>query len=230
MTRRRGQRRVPVCRSFSSEGSRFAHLARVPDRFGRRRACPRVPNCIRLVPAKNRERTTRGNTTCPFAGFCASPLRTRTVGPLLTMEVVLPERWNRRAAASVLQASGLRSDVTVFRLNATAGCQSGSESALRRNTAERVYTIEAAHNPEVAGSNPAPATAKGPGDGAFLLQAWPAIGTPAAEVEDGNGGRLWTPNPGAHRIRASVSTSTHRVVVVLALSVAVALGAAACVA
>jgi hypothetical protein len=31
--------------------------------------------------------------------------------------------------------------------------------------AERVYTIEAAHNPEVAGSNPAPATDKGAGKG-----------------------------------------------------------------
>jgi mannose-6-phosphate isomerase-like protein (cupin superfamily) len=30
-----------------------------------------------------------------------------------------------------------------------------------------VYRIDAAHNPEVAGSNPAPATAKGPGNGAF---------------------------------------------------------------
>jgi hypothetical protein len=29
--------------------------------------------------------------------------------------------------------------------------------------------IEVAHNPEVAGSNPAPATAKGPGNGAFSL-------------------------------------------------------------
>jgi integrase len=35
--------------------------------------------------------------------------------------------------------------------------------------AERVYIIEAAHNPEVAGSNPAPATAKGPGNGAFCF-------------------------------------------------------------
>jgi hypothetical protein len=33
----------------------------------------------------------------------------------------------------------------------------GSEPAFRRNTAERVYISEAAHNPEVAGSNPAPA-------------------------------------------------------------------------
>jgi hypothetical protein len=32
-----------------------------------------------------------------------------------------------------------------------------------------VYAIEAAHNPEVAGSNPAPATSKGPGNGAFRL-------------------------------------------------------------
>jgi hypothetical protein len=52
--------------------------------------------------------------------------------------------------------------------------KSCSEPAFRRNTAERVYTIEAAHNPEVAGSNPAPATAKGAGNGAFRLlgDAW----------------------------------------------------------
>src|SRR5262245_14205171 len=37
----------------------------------------------------------------------------------------------------------------------------------RRHTAEHVYRVEAAHNPEVAGSNPAPATAKGAGNGAF---------------------------------------------------------------
>jgi len=48
----------------------------------------------------------------------------------------------------------------------TAAAETGSESAFRRNTAERVYTIEAAHNPEVAGSN-LPATEKGPGSGAF---------------------------------------------------------------
>jgi hypothetical protein len=44
---------------------------------------------------------------------------------------------------------------------------SGLESAFPRNTAERVYTIEAAHNPEVAGSNPAPATRKAPETGPF---------------------------------------------------------------
>jgi hypothetical protein len=32
-----------------------------------------------------------------------------------------------------------------------------------------VYAFEAAHNPEVAGSNPAPATAKGAGNGAFRM-------------------------------------------------------------
>ena len=32
-----------------------------------------------------------------------------------------------------------------------------------------MYLVEAAHNPEVAGSNPAPATAKGPGNRAFSL-------------------------------------------------------------
>jgi hypothetical protein len=66
----------------------------------------------------------------------------------------------RLQVASTLQASGFRWDVTVFRLNATVVGQSGSESAFRRNTAERVYTFEAAHNPEVAGSNPAPATSE----------------------------------------------------------------------
>jgi hypothetical protein len=37
--------------------------------------------------------------------------------------------------------------------------------------AEHVYTIDAAHNPEVAGSNPVPATAEGPGNGAFRFSA-----------------------------------------------------------
>jgi len=47
-------------------------------------------------------------------------------------------------AASVLQApGGLRTDVTVFCLNARALSQSGSGPVFRRNEAERVYTIEA---------------------------------------------------------------------------------------
>ena len=69
--------------------------------------------------------------------------------------------------ASVLQALGFRGDVTVFRLNAPPRPKTGSDSAFRRNEAERVYLFEAAHNPEVAGSNPAPATYKGPGNRAF---------------------------------------------------------------
>jgi hypothetical protein len=85
----------------------------------------------------------------------------------------LPLRTNRVAGAtqvaSVLQASGFRADVTVFRLNARLRPKTGSDSAFRRNTAARVYRIEAAHNPEVAGSNPAPATEKGPGNRAFFL-------------------------------------------------------------
>jgi len=39
------------------------------------------------------------------------------------MEVVLAERSNRPAAASVLQASGFRWDVTVFRLKCTAAAE-----------------------------------------------------------------------------------------------------------
>jgi hypothetical protein len=43
-----------------------------------------------------------------------------------------------------------------------------------------VHTIEEAHNPEVAGSNPAPATPKGPVNRAFPLRAQSAIATAAS--------------------------------------------------
>src|SRR5213593_3225570 len=59
----------------------------------------------------------------------------------------------------------------------------GLEPAFRWNTAERVYTIQAAHNPEVAGSNPAPATHKGPGNGAFSLGAKRMLFTSASGSE-----------------------------------------------
>jgi hypothetical protein len=72
-------------------------------------------------------------------------------------------------AASVLQASGFRRDVTAFRLDATCAGDSGLKSAFKWNEAAHAHTIEAAHNPEVAGSNPAPATREGPGNGAFCL-------------------------------------------------------------
>jgi hypothetical protein len=92
-------------------------------------------------------------------------------GPAVTFEKSpspFAEHPNRSATASVLQASGFRGDVTVFRLNAAVVGESGFEPALGRNTAERVYATEAAHNPEVAGSNPAPATEKAPQGGAFV--------------------------------------------------------------
>jgi hypothetical protein len=72
-------------------------------------------------------------------------------------------------AARVLQASRFRKDVTAFRLNARPRPKTGSEPAFRRNEAEHVCTIEAAHNPEVAGSNPAPAIQKGPHLRAFFF-------------------------------------------------------------
>jgi hypothetical protein len=103
----------------------------------------------------------------------------------------LTMRWSHRTlhllgTASVVQASGFRSDVTVFRLNAACARDFGLELAFRRNTAARVYAIEAAHNPEVAGSNPAPATAKGPGNGAFLSLArapWPCSCKPLSSID-----------------------------------------------
>jgi pimeloyl-ACP methyl ester carboxylesterase len=48
-------------------------------------------------------------------------------------------------AARVLQASRFRKDVTAFRLNARPRPKTGSEPAFRRNEAEHVCTIEAAH-------------------------------------------------------------------------------------
>src|SRR5512132_3218755 len=83
------------------------------------------------------------------------------------MEVVLPERSNRLAAASALQASGFRWDVTVFRVHARSRPKTGPEPAFRRNTAAPVYRSDAAHHPQVAGSNPAPATEKAPETGPF---------------------------------------------------------------
>jgi hypothetical protein len=47
--------------------------------------------------------------------------------------------------------------------------RSGIEAAFRRNGAACVDAVEAAHNPEVTGSNPAPATYKGLGNRAFLF-------------------------------------------------------------
>ena len=75
-------------------------------------------------------------------------------------------RCNRKFA-SAPQASAFRSDATVFRLNARPGQKTGSLSAFGRNTAERVYLFEAAHNPEVAGSNPAPLLRKALETGPF---------------------------------------------------------------
>jgi hypothetical protein len=83
------------------------------------------------------------------------------------MEVVSTEVVYQLGTAGVVQASGFRRDVTAFRLNAACAGDSGLEPAFRRNEAAHEDTIVAAHNPEVAGSNPAPATAKGAGNGAF---------------------------------------------------------------
>jgi hypothetical protein len=55
---------------------------------------------------------------------------------------------------------GLPQGCHLFRVNAARARDFGSEPAFQRNTAERMYIFEAAHNPEVAGSNAAPATRK----------------------------------------------------------------------
>jgi hypothetical protein len=89
-----------------------------------------------------------------------------------------PPSGRVRRTASVLQASGFRSDVTVFRLNARSLPKTGSEPAFRRNTAACVCTIEAAHNPEVAGSNPVPATQEAPETGPFCVPTTRSAGAP----------------------------------------------------
>ena len=67
----------------------------------------------------------------------------------------------------------LQQRCNLFRPNAPPRPKTGSDSAFQRNTAERVYQSEAAHNPEVAGSNPAPATGKAPETGPFSFPATP---------------------------------------------------------
>jgi len=104
-------------------------------------------------------------------GRFRQPLRTCNLSMLLipavwTIRRQLGARFSHRRsvypmparflAARVLQASRFRGDVTVFRLNARPRPRTGSHPAFRRNTAEPVYITEAAHNPEVAGSNPTP--------------------------------------------------------------------------
>jgi hypothetical protein len=98
--------------------------------------------------------------------FAARPPVTERalVRRLIVSPVRIPS-WKHSGSshvASVLQAWRFRGDVTVFRLNAADVGESGLEPASRRNTAERVCTTEATQNPEVAGSNPAPATEKRP--------------------------------------------------------------------
>jgi hypothetical protein len=53
------------------------------------------------------------------------------------------ELLDQLGTASVVQASGFRRDVTVFRLSAARAGDSGLEPAFRRNRAERVYLFEA---------------------------------------------------------------------------------------
>ena len=63
-------------------GSRLAHLEHVPARVARRRACPRVPKCTRLVPAKNRNRATTRQHNMPICRtFVQALRRTRSVDP-----------------------------------------------------------------------------------------------------------------------------------------------------
>jgi hypothetical protein len=113
--------------------------------------------CVRNVTACSPNRQHKGR----FAGALAEPLTDSNRRPLS-----LPWRWSCRSVRIDLrlQASckhlASAGDVTAFRLTARPRPKTGSEPAFRRNKAEHVYSFEAAHNPQVAGSNPAPATSE----------------------------------------------------------------------
>ena len=86
------------------------------------------------------------------------PVRLASVAQEPPAEARRVGRWAATSAASVLQASGFRGHATVFRLSAAVEAESRLEPALRRNAAARTDSLEATHNPEVAGSTPAPAS------------------------------------------------------------------------
>jgi hypothetical protein len=67
-------------------------------------------------------------------------------------------------------SAGLPPRSAAFRLNAVDEARSRSETAIRRNGAARADSVEAAHNPEVAGSNPAPRYEKPRSREAFHLR------------------------------------------------------------
>jgi hypothetical protein len=146
-----------------------AHLQVVLGRPSAREAGPGSKRCIsdpQFVPGQ----ATQYKRFAEVLGDGSDGTRTRDLRrdrPAFARRTSSPP--DRPQAASALQASRFRGDVTVFRLNAPAAAESGLETAFRRNTAERVYIIEEAHKPEVAGSNPAPATVKGAGNGAFRV-------------------------------------------------------------
>jgi hypothetical protein len=129
----------------------------------------------------------------PQRGFCLR-LRSRPVAV-----AVDPPRLQ-----AFLQAPGFRGDASVFRLRATGEARSRLEPALRRNAAARLPSLEAADNPEVAGSNPAPATEEAPETGLFRA--------PRMELAAGTFAQFCprSPKPGS-AARANVCTSVCRV-------------------
>ena len=110
-------------------------------------------------------------------------LRSRRALRIVTADIAEPT-----PAASVLQASGFRCDLSGFRLDAAPEGRSGLGRAFRRNTAARLYLIEAPHNPEVAGSNPAPAISRGALRGSFTPKVTAWVGSrPIVLVDDRSG-------------------------------------------
>jgi histidine kinase/DNA gyrase B/HSP90-like ATPase len=67
---------------------------------------------------------------------------------------------------------------------------------------------QAAHNPEVAGSNPAPATQKGPGTGPFAYEAGQSLGTPTIGAPyNPRLRRSWRLTPGRVVLRLGLDVS-----------------------
>jgi hypothetical protein len=108
----------------------------------RARECPRVPKCTRLVPAKNRNLASTGNTNMPSCRvFVQALFRTRTGDPLLTIVALakpfsLHSRLFRREASPARETPESPSESP--HLSPEPIPNGGSATSLVTRVAERV--------------------------------------------------------------------------------------------
>src|SRR5262245_56790082 len=134
------------------------------------------------------------------AGLPVQRLLGRRRSPAATSRRLTLRR--RRAAPAFAAQQGQLVRVDDLQL----GCANWLTPAFRPYPAEHLYGIEATHNPEVAGSNPAPATQKGPGNGAFSCLGSCAGAKTFAQLCPR--GRRWRGNPANSPVSLSYTNST----------------------